>query len=145
MKLLCKKQYWLWTEGTYQVERYAFGDGNSGLFEYETNITKRVNDAENSKLRKCLDYIMKGQYFVLILLSLAELVLRDELKSQDTNGKREMLLYIMIGLFCFYMIWEIKSRYIYCLYPIFNILSANGFYKITNLIKSKGEIKNGKI
>ena len=87
---------------------------------------------------------MKGQYFVLILLALVELVIRDDTRSEEVKGKRKLLLYIMIGLFCFYMTWEIKSRYIYCLYPIFIILATNGIYKITNLIKIKEE-KDGKI
>ena len=40
IKLIAKKEYWLWTEGTYQVERYAFGIGWKEHFDYDTIITK---------------------------------------------------------------------------------------------------------
>ena len=140
IKLLCKKQYWLWTEGTYQAERYAFGTGEEEQFAYETAITKKIRDTENSKLRKSIDYLMKGQYLVLIILSFIDFMIKD--KNEDIKGKKELLLYIIIGLFCFYTIWEMKSRYIYCLYPIFLIFSTSGTQKIINKIKKKGRIKN---
>lgn len=136
--LLAKKEYWLWTEGTYQVGRYAFGDGQEGLYDYETPITKFVVSPDSSKIRKALDYMMKGQYFVFILLSFVELVIKD--KSKDEKEKEDLLYYFIIGLFCFYLIWEIKSRYIYCLYPIFLILSTRGIEKIKRREKLNGKI-----
>lgn len=142
LKLLCKKQYWLWTEGTYQVERYAFGTGAPEQFSYTTTVTNMIYDVDNSKARKALEYLMKGQYFVLIVLSLIDLIIKD--KDETIKNKKDILLYTIIGFFCFYTIWEIKSRYIYCLYPIFLILSTQGIEKIINLLKKKGE-QNGKI
>ena len=139
IKLLCKKQYWLWTEGTYQAERYAFGAGDEERFTYETAITKKIVDEENSKLRKSIEYIMKGQYFILIILSFIDLIIKD--KNKDIEDKEELLLYIIIGLFCFYTIWEMKSRYIYCLYPIFLIFSTSGTQKIINKFKKERKIK----
>lgn len=142
-KLLCKKQYWLWTEGTYQVERYVFGTGSIEQFSYITPVTNIIYDVENSKARKALEYLMKGQYFVLIVLSLMDLIIKD--KDENIKNKKDILLYVIIGMFCFYTIWEIKSRYIYCLYPIFLVLSTQGIEKIIKLfLKKKGE-KNGKI
>ena len=142
LKLLCKKQYWLWTEGTYQVERYAFGTGAPEQFSYTTTVTNMIYDVDNSKARKALEYLMKGQYFILIVLSLIDLIIKD--KDETIKNKKDILLYTIIGFFCFYTVWEIKSRYIYCLYPIFLILSTQGTEKIINLLKKKGE-QNGKI
>ncbi len=144
LALLAKKEYWLWTEGTYQVQRYAFGAGQEDAYYYETPITLKVSNPETSKIRKALDYIMKGQYLVLTILSLIGLVIKDK------NDKKDLLLYFIIGLFCFYLIWEIKSRYIYCLYPVFLILATNGISKLENKIieykeKRKGERNIGKI
>lgn len=139
LKLLCKKQYWLWTEGTYQVERYVFGTGSLEQFSYMTPITEMIYDVENSKIRKALEYLMKGQYFILIVLSLADLIIKD--KDETIKNKKDLLLYMIIGLFCFYTIWEIKSRYIYCLYPIFLILSSEGIEKIINLLIKRKEKK----
>ncbi len=140
--LLAKKEYWLFTEGTYQVERYAFGAGQDDAFYYETFLSKRVQNPETSKERKAIDYLMKGQYFVLILLSLIDLLIKD--KEKEIKDKKDLLLYFIIGMFCFYLIWEIKSRYIYCLNPIFIILATSGIEKLQNKITVK-ETKNGKI
>lgn len=143
IKLLCKKQYWLWTEGTYQVERYAFGVEQEDQYFYETPMTELVYDTENSKTRNALEYLMKGQYFLLIVLSLIEIILKD--KKKDEKIKKDLLFYIIIGFFCFYTIWEMKSRYIYCLYPIFLILATNGIekgiMKIENIINKNKEQK----
>ncbi len=128
MTLLAKKEYWMWTEGTYQVQRYAFGNGLPDLFYYETPITLKVSNPETSKIRKALDYIMKAQYFILILLSLIDLIVRD--KEKETKNKKDLLLYFIVGMFCFYIVMEMKSRYIYCLQPIFLILATSGIEKI---------------
>ena len=127
VKLVSKKMYWQWTEGTYQVERYAFGIWRN-QHEYETFATQEVSDIENSKVRKTLEYVMKGQYFVMIGLSLIGILVEKEEKK--LNEKRDLLFYFIIGMFCFYVIWEMKSRYIYCLYPVFLILAVNGFEEL---------------
>ena len=67
-----------------------------------------------------------------------ELIIKD--KSEDEKQKEDLLYYFIIGLFCFYLIWEIKSRYIYCLYPIFLILSTRGIEKIKRREKLNGKI-----
>lgn len=139
LKLLCKKQYWLWTEGTYQAERYAFGYGSAERFEYQTGITEEIEDVENSIIKKTLEYIMKGQYLIFIILAFLDLIIID--KDKEIEDKKEFLLYIIIGLFCFYTIWEMKSRYIYVLYPIFLILSTEGTQKLLNEINKRRNLK----
>ena len=135
-KLLAKKEYWLWTEGTYQVERYAFGAGQEDTFYYETPLTNKLLNPETSKIRKALDYLMKAQYFVLIGLSLISLIKKDE------NGKKDLLLYFIIGMFCFYLVWEMKSRYIYCLQPVFWIFAARGLEQIQAKIHTRKMISD---
>ncbi len=134
VKLLGKKHLWLWTEGTYQVERYVFGDGSDGLFFYETPITKRVANPEDSAIRSGLEYLMKGQYFVLILLCLVDFCVKDEASQND---EKDLFYYLIVGLFCFYTVWEIKSRYIYCLYPVFLVLGSGGLEKLVNICRLK--------
>ncbi len=133
IKLFLKKEYWLWTEGTFQTERYAFGAGLQDSYEYETAITSYVLDPENSTIRKALDYLMKGQYIVLITLSLIGII--KEEKVEAVKNTKDLLFYFIIGMFCFYFFWEIKSRYIYSLLPIFWILAVDGLEKIKRLIK----------
>lgn len=143
MKLLAKKEYWLWTEGTYQAERYAFGIGMEEQFYYDTFLTKQLYDFEDSNLRKGLEYVMKGQYFLMIFLALIDLFIKDS--SIDTKNKKDLLLYNIVGIFCFYVVWEIKSRYLLCLYPIFLLLGASGIEKINNQINLRKEKSHGKV
>ena len=135
LKLLCQKYCWLWTEGTYQVERYAFGAGQDGQYLYNTPITELISDPNNSQVRDALEYIMKGQYFVLIVCSFMSCILKDE--DKEVRNRRDLLGYMIIGLFCFYTIWEMKSRYIYCLYPIFLILASNGIEKTLTIMQNR--------
>lgn len=135
-KLISKKIAWTWTEGTYQVERYAFGQELEKQYYYDTFLTSKVFETD-SNLRNILEYLMKGQYFVLMILSLFGIVFEDE--DMDKN-KIYLLFYLVVGIFCFYVIWEIKSRYIYCLYPIFLILATNGINKFIEKYK-KGKAK----
>lgn len=140
LKLLAKKEYWLWTEGTYQAERYSFGVGTKEQFYYDTFLTQQLYDVEDSDFRNGLDYVMKGQYFCIALLACIDLWGKEMHKH-----KKDLLLYTIVGIFCFYLIWEIKSRYIFCLYPIFLVMATNGMQKITNKIKLRKDEENGKI
>lgn len=143
-KLLAKKEYWLWTEGTYQSERYAFGIGWKEHFDYDTILTKQVYDYENSTFRNTLDYLMKGEYLLIMFFALMDIVIKDD--NLEKKNARDLFLYIIVGFFCFYLIWEIKSRYIYCLYPIFLILSSSGLDKVINKVKQRKEVhQNGKV
>ncbi len=140
LKLLAKKEYWLWTEGTYQAERYSFGVGSKEQFYYDTFLTKQLYDVKNSDFRNGLDYVMKGQYFLMILLACVDLWIKDAYKN-----KKDLLLYLTVGIFCFYLIWEIKSRYIFCLYPIFLMMATSGMQKIINKLKLRKDEENGKV
>ncbi len=44
--------------------------------------------------------------------------------KRGKNKKIAIFNFIIIGFFLFYLIWEIKSRYIYSLYPIFIIYAS---------------------
>lgn len=136
IKLISKKIVWTWTEGTYQVERYAFGQNLEKQYYYDTFLTPKVFET-NSNIRNTLEYLMKGQYLLLMILSLFGIIFEDE--NIDKN-KIYLLFYLIIGMFCFYIIWEIKSRYIYCLYPIFLILATDGIDRLIEKFK-KGKIK----
>lgn len=136
LKIIVKKVIWTWTEGTYQVERYAFGSSLNNQYYYDTALTAEVFQI-NSSIRISLEYFMKGQYLVLMILSLFGLIFSDK---EISKNKIYLLFYIIIGMLCFYIIWEIKSRYIYCLYPIFLILAANGSERAIDKLK-EGKIK----
>lgn len=129
IEIIAKKETWMFTEGTYQAERYSFG-GYNVKYSVDNVITRDLQDVDNSIIRNSLEYLMRGQYFIIILAGLISLI-----KNKD--NKISLLNYIIIGMFCFYIFWEIKSRYIYVLYPIFSIYAVNGIEQIINNIKEK--------
>lgn len=135
-KLISKKVAWTWTEGTYQVERYAFGHELENQYYYDTFLTSKVFKTD-SNLRNILEYLMKGQFLIIMMLSLFGLIFDDK---ENNRSKIYLLFWLIIGMLCFYIIWEIKSRYIYCLYPIFLILATNGSDILVDKLK-EGKVK----
>lgn len=124
-KLLCKKNFWLWTQGTYQAERYSFGsdtDQYNDKFEYETVMTKYLLN-NNQKLRKLINSLMRAQYLVLFYMMVYEMC-----KKKDIRDMR-ILYYIMMATFLVMMIYELKSRYILQCLPIMVILAIKTFEK----------------
>lgn len=129
LKIFAKKEIWMWSEGTYQAQRYAFGDENAA-YERENIITDNIRDIDESPIRNIVENFMKAQYYIYILFALSGIAaVRNEKKCV-------LLFYLICGFFFFYMFWEIKSRYIYSLYPILMILSYTGWNNFVCKIKS---------
>lgn len=132
-KVLAKKTVWMWTEGTYQAQRYAFGDATA-VYTKENSLTHELRNLDGT-IRNRLNLITKGQYYIYMLLALLG-VLKLKLKREYS-----LLLYAVCGMACFYLIWEMKSRYIYSLYPVFMIFAYFGWRdvirKIKNIINNK--------
>lgn len=128
-KVLAKKTVWMWTEGTYQAQRYAFGDATA-VYTKENLLTHELRNLDGT-IRNSLNLIIKGQYYIYMLLALLGVL---KLKS-----KREysLLLYAVCGIACFYLIWEMKSRYIYSLYPVFMIFAYFGWREVIRKIKNR--------
>lgn len=134
LKIYAKKEIWLWSEGTFQAARYGFGDATAS-FSYgeDSPLIKSLLKVEESPLRIFLDKFMKAQYYIYVALFFIGLIgMRRE--STDTYRLISFLTYIICGFFCFYLIWEIKSRYVYCLYPILMLYGYYGLSYISRLI-----------
>jgi len=83
---------------------------------------------DHSKIRVITENLMKGQYYIFILLAIIGICVKR-------NDKKSSLLFLIIaGYFCFYLIWEIKSRYIYSLYPYITLFAYSGILWIENRI-----------
>lgn len=135
LKLLAKKELWMWSEGTYQAERYGFGDA-AASYSYNGIVTRNIGKMDRSFLRKAVVYFMKGQYYLFAILALAGIY-----AGKNKKGA-ELLMYFICGFFCFYLIWEMKSRYIYALYPYMLIFACNGANYINDsLIDRKSRFK----
>lgn len=109
LKMELKKNFWIWGEGTYQTARYAFGEKSENQFQYKTILTDKLGD-EKAPIRKILDWIMRIQYWVMSLFTITYLFM-----SKDHTDFLPKLLFS--GFFLFYVVWEMKSRYILPLYP----------------------------
>ena len=131
-----KKLIWTWTEGTYQIERYGFGNDidtsdkncpRHGGYKYRTYATNLFKDA--SICRSAMNWTLYVINFLMYLFILYRLI------SGIKAGKYEELLLVLIvlGIIAFYLIWEIKSRYIYPVYPILIVLSFQGFKNVYEL------------
>lgn len=120
-KILFKKTFWLWSQGTFQAQRYAFGGDAicwEDKFEYETILTKYLM-CDDQVLRSICNSFMRAEYLLVFSLLVLSLFM-----DRNVNEFR-LLNYIMIGFFLVLLIFELKSRYIFPLLPIMLLLGGN--------------------
>lgn len=128
-----KKMIWTWTEGTYQLDRYGIGvEGSSaagrrmsapvmGSYSYETFATELFKG--DSKYRDDLLWIVYVMNFLMYCFIAVRTIRGIKARRYD-----EILLQlIVLGFIGFYLLWEIKSRYIFPVYPLLLVLSYTGF------------------
>jgi hypothetical protein len=142
LNMYYRKLLWTWTEGTYQVERYGMGFDASqvspkqkgyilGAYCYSTYYTELF--CGGSKYRKGLFWAVYVVNFLMYCCIFIRLV-----KCLRTKKFNELLLVLVVlGFIAFYLLWEIKSRYIFPVYPILLILSYMGFKDIYVFLKNK--------
>ncbi len=129
-KIISKKTFWLWSQGTYQAERYAFGsntNNTSDKFQYNTFLTKYLMNSDQT-LRKIINSFMRAQYLILFFLMIIAFW-----KEKDMSTYR-LFYYIIFGTFAIMLIYELKSRYILQLSPlmiIFAVRSIDEFFTHT--------------
>jgi 4-amino-4-deoxy-L-arabinose transferase-like glycosyltransferase len=139
VKMYYKKILWTWTEGTYQVERY--GIGNEGSFEkgrgmgmimggysYSTFATDLLKG--DSKYRSGLLLILYVMNFLMYCFIVFRLIRGIRIKRFD----EVFAVLVILGFIGFYILWEIKSRYIYPVYPLLIVLSYMGFKDAYDLV-----------
>lgn len=123
IKIIAKKIEWTWMQGTYQAERYGFGNNTmteEEKFEYSTIMTKHLLD-DSQRARKLINSIMRGEYVVLFALMVAMLW-----KNKDISDKREVY-YMLVATFLILIIYEMKSRYVFHCFPFMAILACGAF------------------
>ena len=124
LELYCKKTFWVWTEGTYQSELYGFGYHSLGGYLYETGANRFLDDASEYRgaVRWAI-YVSNFLMFCLIAFSLSVSI------KKRLFGE-ELLVLVILGFTAFYIIWEIKSRYLYPCFPYLLIMSYMGIKRI---------------
>ncbi|GFP78203.1 glycosyltransferase family 39 protein [Clostridium fungisolvens] len=124
-----KKIVWTWTEGTYQIDRYGIGDGGTtnqrmsmlSGYSYTTFATDLFKG--DSPYRSSLLLILYVMNFLMYCFILIRLISSMKIKRYD----EAFLVLVILGFIGFYILWEIKSRYIYPVYPLLIVLSYMGF------------------
>lgn len=115
-----KKTFWVWGEGTYQSELYGLEYHSFGGYLYETPVTRYLED--NLKFR---DDLRQFTYaFNLLLYGLIAAGLLHSMRKGNFRG--ELLVILILGFIGFYIIWEIKSRYLFVCYPYLLLLGYGG-------------------
>lgn len=136
-----KKIIWTWTEGTYQIDRYGLGvypeeekTGKThimGGYSYRTSITELFN--RDNRYREpflWILYTMNTLIYCFIGLRLLYCLSRGSFKEV-------LLVIVLLGFIGFYLLWEIKSRYLYPIYPILLILSYQGYVNAYDYISCR--------
>ncbi len=139
-----KKLIWTWTEGTYQLERYGIGtDGTAqdglrmrgimGSYSYTNPITELF--AGNSPYRLGVLWIAYTVSFLMYVFILIRLITSFRAKRYEEVS----LVLVILGFIGFYLLWEIKSRYVFPVYPLLIVLSYMGFRDVYEwLLHRKG-------
>ncbi|GEM_PF-331435 len=128
-----KKLIWAWTEGTYQIDRYGIGNGEAlsaqrmgmtpiaGSYSYETPLTRLFEG--DSPARSALLWGLYASSLLMYACSAVRLI--TGLRARRYG--EVFLVLILLGFIGFYLLWEIKSRYLYPVYPLLILLSYLGF------------------
>ncbi len=138
-----KKIIWTWTEGTYQIDRYGLGVNPDsvkaknvsimGGYDYQTSATELFN--RNNHYRGMLLWGLYGINFLIYCFIAVRLCYCIRYKRFE----EVLLILVLLGFIGFYILWEIKSRYIYPVYPILIILSYQGYTNAFNYIKNRNK------
>lgn len=142
VEMYYKKVVWTWTEGTYQIERYGIGnDGSSGArgrmgsvmggYSYTTFATDLFKVDLN--YRSGLLWVLYVMNFLMYCFILIRLISGIKVKRYEETS----LILVILGFIGFYLLWEIKSRYIYPVYPLLIVLSYMGFKDVYDYMVKK--------
>ncbi|WP_127538392.1 glycosyltransferase family 39 protein [Paenibacillus illinoisensis] len=133
IQMYYKKIIWTWTEGTYQMDRYGIGNesasgmgrgrsgGIAGSYSYTNGVTDLFQG--DSVYRTGVLWVVYVMNFMMYCFIFVRLVRGIRLKRYDEVS----LILVVLGFIGFYILWEIKSRYIYPVYPLLVVLSYMGF------------------
>ncbi|MBT2292773.1 glycosyltransferase family 39 protein [Paenibacillus albidus] len=146
VKMYYNKLVWTWTEGTYQVERYGIGNDSSSdsgrkmgfimdRYSYTTWATDWLK--ADSKYRSGLLRVL----YVMNILMYGFLLVRLISSIRAKRFEETSLILVVLGFIGFYLLWEIKSRYIYPVYPLLIVLSYMGFKDVYDVMVLRREYR----
>lgn len=93
------------------MDRYSYTNAATDLFKADSNYRSGM---------LWLLYVLNFLMYVFILVRLIGGIRAK--RFEETS-----LILVVLGFIGFYLLWEIKSRYIYPVYPLLIVLSYMGF------------------
>lgn len=130
-----KKLVWLWTEGTYQSVYLGMSHGSPGGYIKETKISHFFDEkVERRDTLKTVMYFENLIMLVIIFIFINFVVLNRRWELLETEM---ILILILLSFILFYLLWEIKPRYIYPVYPYILLLSGVSGVKLFNHYRQK--------
>ena len=126
IRIIIKKTFWLWTQGTFQAQRYVFGEDaltENEKFYYHSLLTNHLLN-DNQKLRCLINSFLRAQYLSIFFVTSYALL--------TTRRRKEFTVFINVLLFTFLgmLIYELKSRYILHVIPIMSLFFAEGIERL---------------
>lgn len=133
IRIIIKKTFWLWTQGTFQAQRYVFGEDaliENEKFYYHSLLTNHLLN-DNQKLRCVINSFLRAQYLSILFVTSYALL--------TTRRRKEFTVFINVLVFTFLgmLIYELKSRYILHIIPIMSLFFAEGVERLEQQIWKK--------
>ncbi|MDP2946782.1 MAG: hypothetical protein Q8N88_01585 [Nanoarchaeota archaeon] len=128
-----KKLVWLWTEGTYQSVYLGMSHSNPDGYIEETTVSRFFEQKiENRDPIKIMMYFENLILLLTIFIFIGFIILSRRWELINT----EMILILILLFFIFfYLLWEVKPRYVYPVYPYILLLSCISVIKLFNYKK----------
>lgn len=127
LKAYVKKTFWLWTEGTYSVNFYGLSQAvkSDDFMLYSTPLIKYI-EPQDLTVRHELDWLLHSCNWLLLLLTAVTLFR----SAKRRDYRQELYVYLIFMYIGFYLIWEIKSRYLFGLYPFLLLMAYESITSI---------------
>lgn len=129
-----RKIMWVWTQGTYQCQRYGFGYdvGENDKFIYETILTNHFYYSYQL-IPRALVHIGRAQYMALFTYMIFGI--KSCAKSNDRN-RYNVFLYVFLLTFGVLVFYEMKSRYVFHMIPVMVLFAVKGLGECERMLKT---------
>ena len=131
-----KKILWMWTQGTYQCQRYGFGydmDDPSLKYIYQTFLTGAFMKSTYI-IPATIIVVARAQYmalFFLMMVGIAHIVKNKEYDKYRT------FTYLFFGTFLILILYEMKARYVFHLLTLMIVFAVLGLKSLQERTKIK--------
>lgn len=137
LEVYWKKSVWIWSEGTFQSVYLGMSQSAPGGYMKDTPVSQYFNqNLSKRNIFKDIMYYWNISSIIIIIFFYGLVVIKKKWKIIE--NKELILPIIILSFSCFYTLWEVKSRYLYPLFPYFLLLSVLSFIKLKSILSKNG-------